>query len=128
MQRKIKGRGKGNCMGIIKNTTRKTIIAKDFTPCLSSWQKAKGLMFTLRMKSSLLFFFSKERRWGLHMVCVFYPIDVIFLDSRKKVVDLKEGFRPFTFYTPKNPCTYIIELPKGTLRKSKTSIGDVLEW
>ena len=36
------------------------------------------------------------------MFFVFFPIDVLFLDKNKKVVELKENFKPFSIYFPKN--------------------------
>ena len=62
------------------------------------------------------------------MLMVFYPIDVLFLDKDRKVVELKENFRPFAFYTPKNNAQYIIELPKNTVKKSKTKLGDKISF
>ena len=31
---------------------------------------------------------------------------------------------PFTTYSPKKKAKYVIELPAGTIRKSKTRLGD----
>ncbi|HLD86692.1 MAG TPA: DUF192 domain-containing protein [Candidatus Nanoarchaeia archaeon] len=115
-------------MAPIKNTTRRTVISKHCVICRSHWRKARGLMFTLSIKEPLLFFFEKEKRWGLHMLFVFYPIDVIFLDKDRKVVDIKEDFAPFSFYTPKKPCLYIIEGPIGMVKNSRTSLGDRIEF
>ena len=115
-------------MAPIKNTTRKTVIVMNYLACSSHWRKARGLMFTSSLKDPLLFIFEKEKRWGLHMLFVFYPIDVIFLDKDRKVADIKENFTPFSFHTPKKPCLHIIELPKGSVRKSRTSLGDRIEF
>ena len=41
---------------------------------------------------------------SVHMLFVFFPLDLVFLDKNKRVVDKKEGFRPFSLnYTPKKP-------------------------
>lgn len=112
----------------VVNKSKKSMITPECSPCKTIWQHAKGLMFTFSMEKPLLFAFGKEGRHGLHMLFVFYHIDVLFLDKRRRVVDLKENFRPFTFYAPKRPCLYVIELPAGTIRKSKTSIGDAIEF
>ncbi len=112
----------------IVNASKKSTIALDYRPCTAMWQRTRGLMFTVRMEKPLLFAFWKERRWGLHMLFVFYPIDVLFLDKKRKVVDMKENLRPFAFYTPRRPCQYIIELPAGTIRKSRTCLGDSIHF
>jgi uncharacterized membrane protein (UPF0127 family) len=43
-------------------------------------------------------------------------------------VEIKENFKPFVFYTPKNKAMYVIELLKGTIKSSKTKIGDRIEF
>lgn len=110
-----------------KNTPRKLIMGKissHYRLCASPWGKARGLMFKSQVKQPVVFVFKKEKRHGLHMLFVFCSIDVLFLDKNKKVADIKENFRPFTFYTPKKPCTYIIELSAGTIKKTRTALGD----
>ena len=62
------------------------------------------------------------------MFFVFYPIDVLFLDKNKKVVEVKENFRPFEFYTPKNKAKYVIELEKNTIKSSKTKVGNKINF
>ena len=62
------------------------------------------------------------------MFFVFYPIDVLFLDKNKKIVEIKENFKPFTLHNPKNKAQYIIELPKGTIKQTKTGIGDTISF
>ncbi len=92
--------------------------------CNSLLSKAKGLMFSFSSKPRpLLFIFSKEEIYSLHMLFVFFPIDVLFLDSSKRIVELKNNFLPFTFYKPKNKARYIIELPKGSITKYHLNQG-----
>ena len=49
----------------------------------------------------------------IHMLFVFFPLDIIWLDKNKKVVDIHKNVKPFTFAAPKKPAKYIIELPCG---------------
>jgi len=60
------------------------------------------------------------------MCFVFFPIDVAFLDSKQRVVEIKENFRPFTLYNPKRKAKYVIELCSGTIERSGTIPGDYL--
>ena len=62
------------------------------------------------------------------MLFVFYPIDVLFLGKNKVVVEIKESLMPFTVYTPKNKAKYIIELPQGTIKKTKTVLRDKIKF
>ena len=82
-------------------------------------------MFSKKIKDKgLVFIFQKARRMDLHMFFVFYPIDVLFLDDDKRVVEIKENFKPFTVYYSKNKVKYVIELPVGTVDKTKTKLND----
>ena len=57
------------------------------------------------------------------MLFVFFPIDVVWLDQDKKVVDFKKNVKPFTpFVVPRKPAHYVVELPKQTIRN--LNIGD----
>jgi hypothetical protein len=63
---------------------------------------------------------------SIHMLFVFFPIDVLFLDTNKQVVD-KVTLRPFQLnYTPRHAAAYIVELPAGSAEHTK--LGDKLEW
>ena len=111
---------------MIKNLTRKRILAKNARFCRNIFSKVIGLM--LSKPKSLIFIFEKEKIIPLHMLFVFYSIDVLFLDKNKKIVELKENFRPFGFYTPKNKAKYVIELPSGTIKSSGTKLGDKISF
>ena len=59
-----------------------------------------------------------------HMWFVFGSIDVLALDGTGKVVALKERFRPWAFWSTGMPVSAVVELPVGTIERTKTSIGD----
>jgi uncharacterized membrane protein (UPF0127 family) len=109
---------------MIKNITRKTTISNKVRFCNNIFSKGIGLMFSRKTDKSLVFSYNKELRISLHMLFVFYPIDVIFVDGKSRVVDLKENFRPFAFYMPKRKAQFVIEMPQGTIKNTKTRIGD----
>ena len=96
---------------------------KDFRICKSLLSKSIGLMFQSKVKKKLIFVFKKEKIIPLHMLFVFCPIDVIFLDKKKKIVEIKKNFRPFSFYTPKKKSCFVIETQKGFVDKNKIKLG-----
>jgi len=109
---------------MIKNVSKNRILAKESKLCRSILSKTKGLMFSAKPKP-LVFTFSKEERWSLHMLFVFFPIDVLWLNKDKKVVDIRQKFRPFSLLAkPQKKARYIIELPAGAIKNSRTEIGD----
>ena len=111
----------------IKNITKNKIIAADFKLC-EDLSKFIGLMLSKNSNKTLIFKFNKEKIISLHMLFVFYPIDVLFLDKNKVVVEIKERFMPFAFYTPKRKAQYIIEIPVKTIKKTKTKLGDKISF
>ncbi|MBN1377179.1 DUF192 domain-containing protein [Candidatus Woesearchaeota archaeon] len=91
--------------------------------------KAKGLMFSGKLKDkALVFEFFPPRKVSLHMFFVFFPIDVLFVDDKNEVVDIIQNFKPFTFYKGKKKCMFVIELPAGTIKKTKTKIRDKVSF
>ena len=108
---------------MIVNLTKKKVLAKDVKFCKSVFSKFIGLRFSRRMRESLVFVFEKERKVSLDMFFVFYPIDVLWLDEDKKVVGIKENFKPFSFTFGKK-ARYVLELENGVARKTRTEIGD----
>ena len=71
--------------------------------------------------------FNKERNISLHNFFVFYPINVLVLNENKKVIEIKNNFRPFTFWNSKNKGKYLIELGKDE-SKNKVKVNDLLEF
>jgi len=110
----------------IKNITKKTLLAKNAIICRNIFSKSLGLMFS--KPKSLILIFREEKIIPLHMFFVFNPIDVLFLNKNKIVVEIKEDFKPFKFYTPKNNAKYVIELPENTIKRSKTKVGDKIDF
>jgi uncharacterized protein len=114
----------GKRMAKIINKTTKKVIAKDFMLCESLLSKASGLMFSKR--KNLVFVFPYERIVPLHMMFVFFPIDVLFLDKNKKVVEIKRDFGPWRFYTPKKKAMYVIELCTKDCQRSSVKVGEMI--
>ena len=83
-----------------------------------------GLKFSrkLRKGEGLILVAGNESRLGtaIDMLFVFFPIDVVWLDSRKKVVDVRMRVKPFTpLAIPREAAQYVVELPAGTARHIK---------
>ena len=68
-----------------------------------------------------------RRGSGIHMFFMRIPLDVLFLDSEKKVVDAVY-LKPWQMYNPKKPARYVIELQEGAITSSDTEIGDELDF
>jgi len=111
-------------------TVGKKILMKNVKFALTPLERTKGLMFEEKKKFNyaLVFDFPNESRIGcsLHMLFVFFPIDVLFLDKNRIVVD-KVTLEPFTpNYTPKKAAKFVIEMPKGKAKSIK--VGQKIDW
>lgn len=85
-------------------------------------------MFKRKTDKALIFVFDREKIINLHMFFVFFPIDVLWLDKNKKVVQIKEHLKPFRIIIAKKSAKYIVELPNNTIKKSQTSLGDTISF
>ncbi len=112
----------------VKNVTRNTIIASSSKIADSVLGRAVGLMFSKPTQSAMILKFRKEMPISLHTYFVFFPIDIMLIDSRLRVVELVPAMQPFTTYSAKCRASYVVELPASTIRKTKTKVGDKLAF
>ena len=105
----------------IRNKTKGTILSENVVNATSFWQKMKGLLFSKEPASLFL-----KTRWGIHTFGMQYPLDILVLDSNNYVVKIKEGLKPNKVFVWNPTHSTIIELPEQTIRKSKTTLSDIL--
>lgn len=115
---------------LFNQTTQKKIIDSVHVAD-SAWKKFRGLMFEKKKRFDyvLIFDFGRETTWGasIHMLFVFFPISLVYLNEKKYVVDIKQSIQPWTVnYTPKKQARYLVELPPENGKK--ISLGDELNW
>lgn len=104
----------------IVNLSKKTIISENVKEGKNFSDKILGLLRKSN-PGSLMF----KTRFGIHTFFLKVPIDVIVMDQNFEVVKLT-NVKPnkLFFYNPKY--FYVLELPKGSIKKSKTQTGDIL--
>ncbi|AUB55341.1 hypothetical protein BK008_04705 [Methanobacterium sp. MZ-A1] len=96
----------------------------------SFFSRFKGLMMVKKLEMGLILKLPSDRSRrasGIHMFFMRIPLDVVFADSDKKVVDTVT-LDPWTTYTPVAPARYVIELEIGKIAESNTEIGDELDF
>ena len=109
---------------MIKNITTNKVLARTYTTYKSLFSQALGLMFKKNPKS-VLFIFYIEKNWGITTLFMNFPIDIIFLDSNKKVTKVAKRVKPGKFNI-EGYCKYVIELPTG--KALNTSNGDKISF
>jgi uncharacterized protein len=114
-------------MALIKSDG--TVVSKGVEHANTFFKKLVGVMFRKSLEGALIFDMGHEAYDGIHMLFVRVPIDVIFLDPEKTVIDLKTFLRPWTGTAfPRSRFRYVIELPAGTVEKTAIKAGDRLQW
>lgn len=75
--------------------------------------KTLGLMFKKNVDYGLLIPFRNETaKIKIHSHFVFFSFHAIFLDSEKRIVDVKKNISPFSGqFSPEEPAKYVLEVP-----------------
>jgi uncharacterized membrane protein (UPF0127 family) len=114
---------------VLLNKTKGTDLGK-IEVANSFMSRFLGLMFKSHVGNGLILKLPNSRsRHGsaIHMFFMRFPLDIVFADSEKKVVDMV-SIGPWKTYTPKAPARYVIELEKGSFEKFKLEIDDELDF
>lgn len=87
-----------------------------------------GLSFS--DKKNMLFKMFYEKRWRMWMFGVKFPINIIFINKDKVIVDIKKAFpltndpKTWKVYRPEEACKYILETPHNL----KVRVGDKVSF
>lgn len=90
--------------------------------------RAKGLAGRTHLSTNggMLFVFDEEKDWGIWMKDMKIPIDIIWINAGKEIVDIKADVQPSTYpsvFVPKAKAKYVLELPAGTAKNKHILIG-----
>lgn len=122
---------------MIMNKTKNAVIAKKIEIADSNRKRARGLMFrdSLPDDYAMLMMFKRRGNHKIWMMGMRLPIDIIFLDSDRRVIGIHENVKPVNHdprtwktYCADKSAKYIIETNPHTVKKTKTECGDLLEF
>ncbi len=100
-------------------------------------QHERGLMYRKSMSEDrgMLFIFPESNFWSFWMKNTNIPLDIIWLDEDRKVIDMVKGARPVKIenppsFTPVSQARYALEVNAGFAEKNNIEIGDeaVFRW
>ena len=108
----------------VYNHTRECFLSLGVTPADTSLARLKGLIGKLRLRID-------EGLWvvpssGVHTIGVLFPLDLIYLDEKHRVVHVIEHFPTFRIAPLRTQATSVLELPTHTIFSSQTQVGDQL--
>jgi len=100
---------------------------------------ARGLMFrkNLAENSGMLFIFPNSAKHSFWMANTLIPLDIIWINEDKKIVDIKHSAPPCsnniiqsycTPYLPKEKAKYVLEVNGGWCEKNGVKIGDPVSF
>lgn len=108
----------------IRNTTQQSLIASRATVANTFLSRMKGLLGRTALPEGEGLVITHCQ--SIHMVCMKFPIDVIFLDCHGHVVGLVSNIKPFHFSPIFWKAECAIEVPVGCIQRTKTIVGDYL--
>lgn len=80
---------------------------------------------------AMLFVFPASARHGIWMKDMRFPIDIVWLDESKTVVDIKRNATPDSYphsFRPVEPARYVLELNAGFVERHNIVPGDHARW
>ena len=94
-------------------------------------RRIKGLSGTSALGPSegMLFVFDTPGRWGMWMKDMRYGLDMVWMDSGKKIVYIAQHVSPDTFpkaFVPDADALYVLELPDGFVAAHDVSLGQMV--
>jgi uncharacterized membrane protein (UPF0127 family) len=97
-------------------------------------KRTKGLMFrkSLPENEGMLFVFNEEEYHSFWMMNMSFPIDIIWINQEKKVIDIVENAQPCKLscstYKPKEKAMYVLEVNANFTEKHGIEIESSLDF
>jgi uncharacterized protein len=98
-------------------------------------QRTKGLAVkdSLAENESMLFYFPKANEYAFWMKDMKFPIDIIWLDTDRKVIHIEHSLEPCDsdacpLYKPEGKTQYVLETVAGFAQKYNVIEGTIVEF
>ncbi len=106
-----------------------TPIANEISYAKNIFSQMPGLMLHRSISGdfALIFVLKRPGTVGVHMLFMRFPIDVIFLDSDKKIIGTAT-LKPWTGHKRMKGVKYIIEMTRGTVERFNLIPGEQLTF
>jgi len=109
------------------NRTKQTLLGDEVELAAGPWGRLKGLLGRqvkefIQGKGILI-----VPSQGVHTLGMSFPIDAAYLDRDGRVIHVCHQLAPFRIAPLKLKSRSVLELPAGTLARTRTEVGDMLE-
>ncbi|WP_034630516.1 DUF192 domain-containing protein [Desulfotruncus alcoholivorax] len=112
---------------MLLNESKKTVLAKHLKCADTFFTRLLGLMGTGKESfvSGMALLIKPCKQ--VHTFLMRFPIDVIFIDKNNLVIKTVPGLRPYRASPLVTGAAAVIELPRGTIEGTCTTVGDKLK-
>lgn len=87
---------------------------------------------SLASDEGMLFVYEREQYPGIWMKEMAFPIDIIWLDAKQRIVYMKRNAKPDSYpettYRPDDPAQYVLEVNAGVIDKYGLTEGDTVDF
>ncbi len=111
----------------VYNGSKNVIIASEVELADTAWKRMKGLLGRSAQDFSAGMGLWLRPAQGIHTIGMAFPIDAAYLDSKGRVLKIYHSLSPFRLAAMLPRVRSILELPPGTLERTNTEVGDILE-
>ena len=112
-------------MARVYNTTRSSCLGEQIGIADTSLRRMVGLLGKRSLEPGSGLFIVPSQ--AIHTIGMAFPIDLVFVNRKHCVVGVRERVRPFRMTRVFWKALGVIELPPGTIRESRTQLGDQLK-
>jgi len=109
----------------VKNLTKKVILSAQAEMADTFFSRMRGLLGRSTFVEGQALVITHCN--SIHMFFMKFPIDAIFLDRVGCVVGVVKNIQPFKVSPVYWASERVVELPAGTLDRTATSVGDIIE-
>ena len=109
----------------IFNKSKETIVAERVEIADTVVSRLIGLLNRPSLSTEEALIITQCR--SIHMFFMKFPIDVLFIDKNNVVIGVVKEIQPFRMSPYFFKASKAIELAAGTVKKTKTEVGDFLE-
>lgn len=106
------------------NLTRQSFLSLGVRLADTPWARLRGLAGRLKLRGDDGIWVVPSQ--GIHTFGLLFPIDIVYLDARMRVVQVIEHVGPFRIAPFRRRCASVLELPTLSIFGSGTQAGDVL--
>ena len=98
----------------------------------TDYDRQLGLMSrkSMEINQGMLFIFPTEEFQSFWMHLTYIPLDMIFVDSNKKIVTIHKNTKILSdqSYASTKPAQYVVEVNSGFADKYLLKVGDKINW